>query len=78
LFRVEAARKTDLRQQTIDKEDRKKLASKQSTLVPLVRSDSFFQENPDHHPQKEKKRNVQPGYASEDTAFKQGFENVRF
>jgi hypothetical protein len=33
-------------------------------------------ENLDHHPPK--KRTVQPGYAFEDTAFKPGFEIVKF
>jgi hypothetical protein len=48
--------------------------------VPLVGLDSLLSENRDHHLQKKtkKKRNVQPGDAFEDTAFKPGFEIVKF
>ncbi len=56
-------------------EDRKELASKVATLVPIDRSLLALSENLDQHP---KKRTVQPRDAFEVTAFKPGFEIVEF
>jgi hypothetical protein len=51
------------------------MASWEATLVPLDTSWLPLSEHPDHHPQKQA---VQFGDAFEDTAFKPGFEIVKF
>jgi hypothetical protein len=50
---------------------------KRQHLCHLIGLDSLFQKTPIIIPKK-KKRTVQPGDAYEDTAFKPGFENVKF
>ncbi len=52
------------------------MASQEATLVPLDRSWLPLSENPDQQPPK--KWTVQPGDAFEGTAFKPGFEIVKF
>jgi hypothetical protein len=44
-------------------------------MVPLNRDWIPLSENPDHHPPKQ---TVHPGDVFEDTAFKPGFEIVKF
>jgi hypothetical protein len=59
----------------MDVKTEKKLASEEATLVQLDRSSLPLSENPVIAPQKQ---TVQPRGAFEDTAFKPGFETVKF